>query len=46
VTTLEDAAPNARRVLGAAHPLAQSLENELRDAQAALATRETPPSSA
>ena len=42
VTTLEDAAPGARRVLGAAHPLTQSLEDELRKARAALRARGTP----
>ena len=44
VTTLEDAAPGARRVLGAAHPLTQSLEDELRKARAALRARGTPSS--
>jgi hypothetical protein len=40
VTTLEDAAPGARRVLGAAHPLTQSLEDELQNARAALRARD------
>ena len=45
VTTLEDTAPIARRVLGGAHPLTGAIENNLRDARAALRARETPPSS-
>ena len=45
VTTLEDTAPIARRVLGGAHPLTGAIENHLRDARAALRRRETPPSS-
>ena len=46
VTTLEDAGPIARRVLGGAHPLAAGIEAELRCAQAALEARETPSPSA
>ena len=46
VTTLEDAKRIARRVLGGAHPITESVEVELRKAQAALRARETPPSSA
>ena len=42
VTTLEDTAPTARRVLGGAHPTTQGIEAALRDAQAALRARETP----
>ena len=45
VATLEDTAPIARRVLGGAHPLTGAIENNLRDARAALRARETPPSS-
>jgi tetratricopeptide (TPR) repeat protein len=40
VTTLEDAGRTARRVLGGAHPLASSFEQELRNARAALRARE------
>ena len=46
VTTLEDAARTARRVLGGAHPTTESIEDELQDARAALAARETPSPSA
>ena len=46
VTTLEELAPTARRVLGGAHPITESVEVELRKAQAALRAREAPPSSA
>ncbi len=46
VTTLEDAKRIARRVLGGAHPITESVEVELRKAQAALRAREAPPSSA
>ena len=42
VTTLEDAARSARRVLGRSHPLTTEIERELRDARAALRARETP----
>ena len=38
VTTLEDAERTARRVLGSAHPTTKSIEVELRDARAALAS--------
>ena len=40
VTTLEDAARIARRVLGGAHPTAVSIADDLRDARAALRARE------
>jgi tetratricopeptide (TPR) repeat protein len=40
VTTLEDAQRIARRVMGGAHPLAVGFEGSLREARAALATRE------
>ena len=41
VTTLEDAARTARRVLGGAHPTAVALDKALRDARAVLRARET-----
>ena len=40
VTTFEDAARIARRVLGGAHPLTTGIEAEIRDARAALNARE------
>ena len=43
VTTLEDTARIARRVLGGAHPLTTAIERKMRDARAALRARETPP---
>jgi len=46
VTTLEETERTARRVLGGAHPLTEGIEDELRDARAALAARETPSASA
>jgi hypothetical protein len=46
VTTLEDAGRIARRVLGGAHPITMGIERHLRNAQAALRARETPPGSA
>ena len=42
VTTLEDARPTARRVLGGAHPTTEGIERILRDARAALRARDTP----
>ena len=45
VATLEDVERTARRVFGGAHPLTLTLEAVLRDAQAALGARETPPGS-
>ena len=42
VTTLEDAKPIARRVLGGAHPTTKNIEEGLRIARAALRARETP----
>ena len=42
VTTLEETARTARRVLGGAHPLTVDVETNLQDAQATLAARETP----
>ena len=39
VTTLEDTARIARRVLGGAHPLVRAMEEDLRKARAALALR-------
>ena len=46
VTTLEDAEPTARRVLGGAHPLTTQIEVHLRFARAALRAREAPSASA
>ena len=46
VTTFEDVARIARRVLGGAHPITTSVEGSLRDARAALDARETPSTSA
>ena len=43
VTTLEDVAPIARRVLGGANPLTSMIEEGLRDARVVLRARETPP---
>ena len=45
VTSLEDTTRIARRVMGGAHPLTVDIEDELRDARAALRVRETPPPS-
>ena len=42
VTTLEETAPIARRVLGGAHPLTKVIECILGNARAALRARETP----
>ena len=42
VTTFEDAGRIARRVLGGAHPLTRVIEENLRNARAALRARETP----
>ena len=41
VTTLEDATPTARRVLGGAHPTVMHVEETLRSARAVLHARET-----
>ena len=46
VTTLEETERIARRVLGGAHPTTMGIDDELRDARAALRARETPPGSA
>ena len=40
VTTLEETARTARRVLGGAHPMTGAVESKMRDAQAALHARE------
>ena len=40
VTTLEETTQTARRVLGGAHPIAEGIEDELRQARAALRARE------
>ena len=46
VTTLEDTERTARRVFGGQHPLTTAIEVDLRQAQAMLRARETPPSHA
>ena len=46
LTTLEDTARIARRVLGGAHPLVVDIERDLRDSRAALRAREAPPGTA
>ena len=46
VATLEETAPIAQRVFGAAHPATTAHEEARRDARAALRTRETPSGSA
>ena len=46
VTTFEDTARTARRVLGGAHPTTTGVESCLQEARAALAARETPSTSA
>ena len=46
VTTLEDVAPIARRVLGCAHPTTKGIEDALQKARAARDANETPPGSA
>ena len=43
LTSLEETRRVAWRVLGGAHPVAGEIEENLRDARAALAARETPP---
>ena len=45
VTTLEDIEQIARRVLGGAHPTTEGIEDDLRNARAALRARETPSAS-
>ena len=42
VTTMEEVARIARRVLGGAHPTTVGIEDTLQDAQATLRARETP----
>ncbi len=44
VTTLEDTARIARRLMGGTHPVTAGIEEFLRNARAALAARETPTS--
>ena len=46
VTTFEEIERTARRVLGGAHPIVAGIEDNLRNARAALRARETPPRSA
>ena len=41
-TTLEDAVPIARRVMGGGHPITEDMEANLRLARAAVGRRETP----
>ena len=43
VNTLEDTERIARRVLGGTHPITTGIEDDLREARAALRARETPP---
>ena len=43
VTTLEETARSARRILGNTHPLTGGIEGSLRAARARLRARETPP---
>ena len=43
--TLGETARTARRVLGGAHPLTASFEEDLKRSRAVLAARETPPTS-
>ena len=45
VTTLEETARTARRVLGGAHPMVVGIDDSLRVSRAALRTRETPSAS-
>ena len=42
LTTLGEIERTARRVLGGAHPLVPAIEDDLRNARAALRARETP----
>ena len=44
VTTLEETAATARRVLGGAHPTTTMIELSLRESRATLRARETEPS--
>ena len=45
VTTLQETAQTARRVMGGAHPATRAHEDALQVARAALAARETPSAS-
>ena len=45
VTTLVELERTARRVLGGAHPTTEGIEDDLRNARAALRARETPSAS-
>ena len=45
VTTFEEIERIALRVLGGAHPIVAEIEDNLRNARAALRARETPPAS-
>ena len=42
VTTLEETARTARRVLGGSYPLTKSIEDDLQNARAALHSSEAP----
>ena len=46
VTTLEDTVRIRRRVFGGSHPKTEIIERTLRNAQAALRARDTPPANA
>ena len=46
MTTLEDTERIARRVLGGAHPIAERIEEALRESRAALRARDTPAANA
>ena len=43
VSTLDDTARTARRVLGGSHPTTKGIEGELQNARAVLRARDTPP---
>ena len=43
VTTLEETERTARRVLGGAHPVTKTTEDELKKSRVKLGARETPP---
>ena len=45
VTTLEETASTARRVLGGAHPVTTAIVHGLKASRRALAARQTPPGS-
>ena len=43
VATLEEAEQTARRVFGGVHPLARTIQGDLKRSRATLGARETPP---